>query len=230
MKDKILLVDDELEIIDINKRYLEQAGYEVTIAADGIEALALAKETSFAMIITDIMMPHMDGYDFISELLILKPEQPFLFITAKVSEPDKIFSLSLGADDYISKPFSPRELVLRVKNILRRIQGNGQSSDALEIGDLVINHMTREVRLNGHLLDVTNKAFDLLWILASHKNRVFSKSELYEKIWGDTYLEDGNTLNVHIHGLRNVMTEYSTKDSPQIKTVWGLGYKLEEKE
>ncbi|KHD44112.1 response regulator transcription factor [Streptococcus hongkongensis] len=230
MTEKILLVDDELEIIDINRRYLEKEGYEVAIATNGLEALALVKQSSFAMIITDIMMPHMDGYDFINEVLMIKPEQAFLFITAKVSEPDKIFSLSLGADDFISKPFSPRELVLRVNNILRRIRGSRQNTDELTIGDLVINQMTREARLAGHHLDLTNKIFDLLWILAKHKNRVFSKTELYERIWEDNYLEDANTLNVHIHSLRTSLSKYSTAQSPVIKTVWGLGYKLEDKE
>ncbi|MGT2888268.1 response regulator transcription factor [Streptococcus didelphis] len=225
---KLLLVDDELEIIDINKRYLEQAGYQVSIATNGLEALDYLKHSQFDMIITDIMMPQMDGYDFISEVLVLNPDQPFLFITAKISEPDKIYSLSLGADDFISKPFSPRELVLRVNNILRRIYGNNQPKDTLTIGDLTINSNTREVFIAANKIELTNKAFALLWTLASNQNRVFSKTELYEKIWGENYLEDANTLNVHIHSLRNDMAKYSSSKTPSIKTVWGLGYKLEE--
>lgn len=133
---KLLLVDDEPEIIDINKRYLEQAGHAVTTASDGVEALKEFHRGNFDLIISDIMMPNMDGYDFISEILVENPEQPFLFITAKISEPDKIYSLSLGADDYVAKPFSPRELVLRVKNILNRIYGKTGPADELLIGDL----------------------------------------------------------------------------------------------
>ncbi|EPX16070.1 transcriptional regulator, partial [Streptococcus agalactiae LDS 610] len=162
MTQKLLLVDDEFEIIDINRRYLEQAGYEVSVAADGIEALKEVDENRFDLIISDIMMPKMDGYDFISEVLVREPNQPFLFITAKVSEPDKIYSLSMGADDFISKPFSPRELVLRVKNILRRIYGNHQQSEVLTIGDLVIDQKQRLVMVDCNTISLTNKSFDLL--------------------------------------------------------------------
>lgn len=179
------------------------------------------------MIISDIMMPNMDGYDFIGEVLLEKPEQPFLFITTKLSEPDKIYSLSLGADDFISKPFSPRELVLRVKNILNRIYGKTTQTDRLVIGDLVMDHSTRVVTVANQDLNLTNKAFDLLWILANHLNHVFSKTELYERVWEEEYLDDTNTLNVHIHSLRNDLAKYSTDQTSTIKTVWGLGYKLE---
>lgn len=228
MTQKLLLVDDEFEIIDINRRYLEQAGYEVSVAADGIEALKEVDENRFDLIISDIMMPKMDGYDFISEVLVREPNQPFLFITAKVSEPDKIYSLSMGADDFISKPFSPRELVLRVKNILRRIYGNHQQSEVLTIGDLVIDQKQRLVMVDCNTISLANKSFDLLWILANHLNRVFSKTELYERVWGEEFLDDTNTLNVHIHALRNDLAKFSTDNTPTIKTVWGLGYKLEE--
>ena len=224
---KILLVDDELEITDINKRYLQQAGYQITVASDGAQALDVFRKDHYHLIISDIMMPNMDGYDFIGEVLLEKPEQPFLFITAKLSEPDKIYSLSLGADDFISKPFSPRKLVLRVKNILNRIYGKTTQTDRLVIGDLVMDHSTRVVTVANQDLNLTNKAFDLLWILANHLNHVFSKTELYERVWEEEYLDDTNTLNVHIHSLRNDLAKYSTDQTPTIKTVWGLGYKLE---
>lgn len=224
---KILLVDDELEITDINKRYLQQAGYQITVASDGAQALDVFRKDHYHLIISDIMMPNMDGYDFIREVLLEKPEQPFLFITAKLSEPDKIYSLSLGADDFISKPFSPRELVLRVKNILNRIYGKTTQTNRLVIGDLVMDYSTRVVTIANQDLNLTNKAFDLLWILANHLNHVFSKTELYERVWEEEYLDDTNTLNVHIHSLRNDLAKYSTDQTPTIKTVWGLGYKLE---
>ncbi|VDC42421.1 Response regulator SaeR [Streptococcus canis] len=188
---KILLVDDELEITDINKRYLQQAGYDVTVASDGAQALEVFRKNQYDLIISDIMMPKMDGYDF------------------------------------ISKPFSPRELVLRVKNILNRIYGKSTQSERLVIGDLVMDHSTRVVTVANQDLNLTNKAFDLLWILANHLNHVFSKTELYERVWEEEYLDDTNTLNVHIHSLRNDLAKYSTDQTPTIKTVWGLGYKLE---
>ena len=223
---KILLVDDEIEITEINKRYLEQGGYDIDIANDGKEALEKYKRNKYSLIITDIMMPNMDGYDLISEVQYLDAEQPFLFITAKTTEPDKIYALSMGADDYIVKPFSPRELVLRVRNILRRIEKSSTDS-ILTLGDLEINYNSRIAMVNGKQLDLTVKSFELLWLLANNPERVFSKTELYEKIWHDEYVEDANTLNVHVHSLRRILVTYSTERTPNIKTVWGLGYKME---
>ena len=226
MTKKILLVDDEIEITEINKRYLEQGGYDIDIANDGKEALEKYKRNKYSLIITDIMMPNMDGYDLISEVQYLDADQPFLFITAKTTEPDKIYALSLGADDYIVKPFSPRELVLRVRNILHRIEKN--STDSIStLGDLEINYNSRIASVNGKQLDLTVKSFELLWLLANNPERVFSKTELYEKIWQDEYVEDANTLNVHVHSLRRMLMKYSTERTPNIKTVWGLGYKME---
>ena len=227
MAKRILLVDDEVEITEINKRYLIQAGYEVNVAHDGQEALEIFQKYSIDLIITDIMMPNMDGYDLIGEVQYLSPEQPFLFITAKTSEPDKIYSLSMGADDFITKPFSPRELVLRVNNILRRIHRSMGMEETLQLGDLVMNHETREVSVHDRPLDITIKSFELLWILANNPQRVFSKTELYEKVWQEDFVDDTNTLNVHIHALRQDLAKYSTEKTPTIKTVWGLGYKIE---
>lgn len=226
MMNKILLVDDEIEITEINKRYLEQGGYDIDIANDGKEALEKYKRNKYSLIITDIMMPNMDGYDLISEVQYLDAEQPFLFITAKTTEPDKIYALSMGADDYIVKPFSPRELVLRVRNILRRIEKNSTDSISM-LGDLEINYNSRIARVNGKQLDLTVKSFELLWLLSNNPERVFSKTELYEKIWQDEYVEDANTLNVHVHSLRRILMKHSTEKTPNIKTVWGLGYKME---
>ena len=227
MAKRILLVDDEVEITEINKRYLIQAGYEVNVAHDGQEALEIFQKYSIDLIITDIMMTNMYGYDMIGEVQYLSPEQPFLFITAKTSEPDKIYSLSMGADDFITKPFSPRELVLRVNNILRRIHRSMGTEETLQLGDLVMNHETREVSVHDRPLDITIKSFELLWILANNPQRVFSKTELYEKVWQEDFVDDTNTLNVHIHALRQDLAKYSTEKTPTIKTVWGLGYKIE---
>lgn len=222
----ILLVDDEVEITDIHQRYLIQAGYQVLVAHDGLEALELFKKKTIDLIITDVMMPRMDGYDLISEVQYLSPEQPFLFITAKTSEQDKIYGLSLGADDFIAKPFSPRELVLRVHNILRRIYRGGET-ELISLGNLKMNHSSHEVQIGEEMLDLTVKSFELLWILASNPERVFSKTDLYEKIWKEDYVDDTNTLNVHIHALRQELAKYASAETPTIKTVWGLGYKIE---
>ncbi len=222
----ILLVDDEVEITDIHQRYLIQAGYQVLVAHDGLVALELFKKKPIDLIITDVMMPRMDGYDLISEVQYLSPEQPFLFITAKTSEQDKIYGLSLGADDFIAKPFSPRELVLRVHNILRRLHRRGET-ELISLGNLKMNHSSHEVQIGEEMLDLTVKSFELLWILASNPERVFSKTDLYEKIWKEDYVDDTNTLNVHIHALRQELAKYSSDQTPTIKTVWGLGYKIE---
>ncbi|CVV93354.1 response regulator [Streptococcus pneumoniae] len=222
----ILLVDDEVKITDIHQRYLIQAGYQVLVAHDGLEALELFKKKPIDLIITDVMMPRMDGYDLISEVQYLSPEQPFLFITAKTSEQDKIYGLSLGADDFIAKPFSPRELVLRVHNILRRLH-RGCETELISLGNLKMNHSSHEVQIGEEMLDLTVKSFELLWILASNPERVFSKTDLYEKIWKEDYVDDTNTLNVHIHALRQELAKYSSDQTPTIKTVWGLGYKIE---
>lgn len=222
----ILLVDDEVEITDIHQRYLIQAGYQVLVAHDGLEALELFKKKPIDLIITDVMMPRMDGYDLISEVQYLSPEQPFLFITAKTSEQDKIYGLSLGADDFIAKPFSPRELVLCVHNILRRLHRGGET-ELISLGNLKMNHSSHEVQIGEEMLDLTVKSFELLWILASNPERVFSKTDLYEKIWKEDYVDDTNTLNVHIHALRQELAKYSSDQTPTIKTVWGLGYKIE---
>ena len=171
-------------------------------------------------------MPNMDGYDFISEVQYIAPDQPFLFTTAKISDQDKIYGLSLGADDFIAKPFSPRELVLRVNNILRRLHRGGEI-EQIELGDLVMNHAVHEARIGEHFLELTVKSFELLWILASNPERAFSKTELYEKVWQEDFVDDTNTLNVHIHALRQELTKYASSDTPAVKTVWGLGYKME---
>lgn len=228
MKANILLVDDEFEIAEINMKYLTRAGYNVTVVYNGKEALDKFRKQSFDLIITDIMMPEMDGYELIDEIQLMSEKQAFLFITAKSSDQDKIFSLSLGADDYIVKPFSPRELVLRVTNILRRV--NEGNNEFTILGNLKINYHAHEAEINGHRLELTVKEFELLWILISDSNHAFSKSELYQKVWHEDYREniDSNTLNVHIHDLRTKLLENGSESTPKINTVWGLGYKMEE--
>lgn len=227
MEYTILLVDDEETITQINQRYLEQAGYHVRVAHNGEEALESYRQLGAHLIVTDVMMPVMDGYSFIDEVLVMNPDQAFLFITAKNTEMDKIFGLSLGADDFIVKPFSPRELVLRVSNILKRVYSQATETQELQVGDLWMNASTRDVRLQKTPVTLKHREFDLLWYLASHPNHVFSKTELYERVWHEPFFDSANTLNVHIHAIRQALDTNRTPSTPVIKTVWGLGYKLE---
>lgn len=226
LKKTLLIVDDEPTILDVSKRYLEKENFTVLIASNGAEAFDICQQYQIHLIVTDIMMPDLDGYDFILKILDSDQDIPFLFISAKTQEKDRLYSLTLGAEDYITKPFSPRELVLRVKNILRRI--NKSSNSIINRGSLQIDYEKRVATLFENTLDLTLKEFDLLWILAIEQERVYSKSELFGKVWGSDYYEDANTLNVHIHHLREKLEKASGgKPYPIIKTIWGLGYKLE---
>lgn len=226
MNETILIVDDEPTILDVSKRYLEKENFHVLTASDGKEALDICLHQSITLIVTDIMMPESDGYDFILNVLDLNQDIPFLFISAKTQEQDRLYSLTLGADDYITKPFSPRELVLRIKNILRRVTKN--ASKMINRGALKIDYEKRTATLYEVSLELTLKEFDLLWVLALDQERVYSKSELFDKVWGSDYYDDANTMNVHIHHLRDKMERVSDgRPYPMIKTIWGLGYKLE---
>jgi len=221
----ILVVDDEPIILDTIARYLRQADYQVVTATDGEAALAKFRTNAVTMVVTDIMLPKMDGYELMLAILDEQADIPFLFVTAKTREQDRLYGLTLGADDYIVKPFSPRELVLRVKNILRRQQKSVPRQ--LAVGPLVIDEETRQATLYEAPLTLTLKEFDLFYFLANSPNHVFSKSELFEEVWGSDYLTDANTINVHVHHLREKLAALAhDRVSPQIQTVWGLGYKL----
>ena len=182
----ILLVDDEGR----NHRYsstLSGSGrISGLVAHDGVEALRNLQEKTNYLIITDIMMPRMDGYDLISEVQYQSPDQPFLFITAKTSEQDQIYGLSLGADDFIAKPFGPRELVLRVHNILRRLHRGGET-EVVSLGNLRMNHGSHEVQVGDVALDLTVKSFELLWLLASNPEQVSLRQTSIEKVWQEDY-------------------------------------------
>lgn len=224
----ILVVDDEATIVDVTKRYLEREGFEVVTASEGKTALKIVKSRPIDLIVTDVMMPEMDGFDFMDAVLDYRPEQPFLFITAKTEERDRLYALTLGADDYVTKPFSPRELVLRVKNILNRVR-RGINETKIQLGSLTMQLEQRTVAVYQTPITLTNKEFDLLWLLASEPNRVFSKSELYHQVWEVDYFDDANTLNVHIHDVRDKLQQVAgDRPVPLIKTVWGLGYRLED--
>lgn len=225
---KVLLVDDEDNIVDVCTRYLEREGYEVTSRSNGREALIQYKQEKPDLVVLDIMMPEMGGWE-VAEAIRQTDETPIIMLTALGQEQDRIYGLTLGADDYITKPFSPRELLLRIKNVLRRTHSASTSqhtNEMLQYGDLTIDIAKRMVRVKENVIELTMKEFDLLSLLASHPSQVFSKSQLLERLWGYEYLGDANTINVHIRRLREKVEREPSKPM-FIITVWGIGYKFE---
>jgi len=232
---KILVVDDEKNIIELLKFNLEREGFQVVAALDGGEALKKAQEEKPDLIILDIMLPVMDGLE-VCRLLNQKVETrniPVIMLSAKGDELDKILGLEIGADDYVTKPFSPRELVARVKVRLRRLKpgavGRSQQvgSERLKLGRLTIDQERFEVLVDGERLDLTPKEFELLHFMAGEPGKVFSREQLLEKIWGYDFAGDSRTVDVHIRHLRQKLERYP--DANQcIETVRGVGYRFKE--
>ncbi|OOV76387.1 MULTISPECIES: response regulator transcription factor [Mammaliicoccus] len=220
----ILIVDDEQDILDICKTYFEYEGHHVVTASNGQQAIDLMND-DIDLIILDIMMPEKNGYDVVKEMKIRQLDIPFIYLTAKTQEHDTIYALTLGADDYIKKPFSPRELVLRAHNLLNRTQKYNQQA-YLTFGSLQLCKQEKIIKVNHEEIALRVKEFDLLWYLAEHEKMVISKSELLEKVWGYDYYEDANTVNVHIRRIREKLEQQNYNEFV-IKTVWGLGYKFE---
>lgn len=224
---KILIVEDDYEIAMLEKDYLEMNGYEVEINATGSNVLEQVLHNDFALILLDLMLPNNNGFDICRELRE-KTETPILMITAKRDSSDVVRGLGLGADDYISKPFDPSELVARVKSHFTRYEKytHGSSTDdTITIGDLRILTKSYQVFKNGKEIKLPKREFSLLSYLAANPNIVFSKEQLYEKIWGYDYIGDSATITVHINRLREKIEDNPKK--PQIlETVWGAGYRL----
>ncbi len=224
MSHKVLVVDDEQSIITLLQFNLEQAGFTVEVALDGKTALSMASETSPGLIILDLMLPQMNGLEVCKALRQAKINTPILMLTAKDDELDKILGLELGADDYLTKPFSPREVVARVKAILRRSQTNlveVAESELMVIGELSISPENYEASYEGKALELTPKEFELLVYLARHKGRVLTRDQLLNAVWNYDFVGDTRIVDVHISHLRDKMK------STYIKTVRGLGYKLD---
>lgn len=229
----ILVVDDENNITDVCTRYLEREGYRVLAAASGEEALNLWREHAPDLIVLDLMMPGRNGWQVCEEI---RNEQdvPIIMLTARGEEMDRLMGLTMGADDYLTKPFSPRELVLRVKGILRRQQRGVQSrmeevesaSHIMKFPGLQLNTLHRSVLAQGREIDLTVKEFELLQLFASHPEQVFSRNQLLSKIWDIDYHGDTTTVTVHIRRLREKI-EPNPSEPKYIKTVWGIGYKFE---
>lgn len=222
-----LIVDDEKDIVDICQTYFEYEGYQVTTTTCGKEALKFLSSDIDIMIL-DIMMPEVNGYDIVKKMKDMQLDIPFIYLTAKTQEHDTIYALTLGADDYIKKPFSPRELVLRTNNLLARMSKSNYSNkiEQLEFDSLVLKNLSKTLTINNIEIPMRIKEFELLWYLASREGEVISKSELLEKVWGYDYYEDANTVNVHIHRIREKLEKHDFLPYT-ITTVWGLGYKFE---
>lgn len=226
MDTKILLVDDEPMVADVMERYLRREGFQVLLAADGEAAVATAQESAPDLILLDLMLPKIDGLTAFRQIRS-HSSVPIIILTAKGEETDRIVGLETGADDYIAKPFSPREVVARVKAVLRRAGGAAApaSGDSIRFDQLQINPRTRDVHVDRHKVELTAKEFDLLWFLASNPGEVFTRAQLLDQVWDFQYAGDASTVTVHIRRLR-IKIEADPDHPRYIKTVWGVGYKF----
>lgn len=223
----ILIVDDEAIVREVVAQYLTQDGFAVETAADGAEALARFASSRPDLVLLDLMLPGIDGLE-VCRRIRAQSNVPVIMVTAKSDEIDTIIGLGVGADDYIGKPFSPRELVARIKAVLRRASAPPQLSegDPLRFGTIVIRPDRRQVEISGQNVDLTAREFDLLEFLARHPGQVFSRDDLLDKVWDWSYASDGGTVTVHIRRLRQKV-EADPERPRHVKTVWGVGYKFE---
>jgi two-component system response regulator ResD len=220
----VLVVDDEPTLRDVVVRYLERAGYRALEAGDGDEAETLLRTQPPDLVILDLMLPGTDGLELCRRIRA-DSALPVIMLTARGEEADRIVGLELGADDYVTKPFSPRELVARVRTVLRRTNGPVEARDRIQHGDLTLDSETRDVRKSGSLVSLTAREFDLLWFLASHPRRVFSREHLMSRVWGYEPAYDTGTVTVHIRRLRAKIEDDAARPR-HIETVWGVGYRF----
>lgn len=222
----ILVVDDEDRIREIVNLYFTKAGFQVAEAADGVEAIRTVEQVKPSIIILDIMMPVIDGIEVCRQIRKFS-SVPIIMLSAKTEDEDRITGLELGADDYVTKPFSPREIVARAKAVLRRVPDSEFSrADQLHFPDLDINIANYTITASGHSIPLTAKEMELLWCMASRPGQTFSREILLEKVWGYTYCGETRTIDNHIRRLRQKL-EASDTTPWDIKTVWGVGYKFE---
>jgi len=223
---RILIVEDEKTIAELERDYLEIEGFHVDIANTGLKGLELVESVEYNLIILDLMLPGMNGYDLCKKIRE-KHNIPLLMVSSKKEDIDKIRGLGLGADDYITKPFSPSELVARVKAhlaIYNRLVGQPKEQELL-IRNLKINPKSRRVFLNDQEISLTTTEYDLLYYLATHPDQVFTKDQLLNQIWGMDYFGDGATVTVHIGKLREKIDKHASR--PFFETVWGVGYRFQ---
>ena len=223
---KILVIDDDANICDLLKIYFENEGYEIKLANDGVEGLNYFKMYEPDLVLLDIMLPKKDGWQFCREIREMSTK-PIIMITAKGEVFDKVLGLELGADDFVVKPFDMKELSARVKSVLRRYQAHTSQNDdeVIKFENIEISLQKYELKLKGKPVDVPPKELELLYFLASNYNRVFTRDQLLDKVWGFDYLGDSRTVDVHVKRLREKIEGISEKWT--LKTVWGVGYKFE---
>ncbi len=224
--ERILVVDDEPMVREVVVAYLEREGFRVAEATTGTEALNQITESRPDLVVLDVMLPELDGFGVLSELRKTN-NIPVILLTAKTEEPDRVLGLELGADDYVVKPFSPRELVARVRSVLRRTTAPDVSPEVLEFNGLVVDEQAREVTVDGAKVEMTPKEFDLIAFFARSPRQVFSRGQLLEQVWDSSPdWQDPSTVTVHVRRLRRKIEE--NPDDPRwITTVWGVGYRFE---
>ncbi len=223
---KVLVVDDDPGIVKVVRAYLEQEGFQVLVAYDGKKAMQIARNDKPDLVVLDLMLPEMDGWD-VCRALRKESDVPIIMLTARVEESDKLIGLELGADDYVTKPFSPRELVARVRSVLRRIQGAPPKPERISRGEITVDVSRHAVAVRGEPVDLTPTEFDLLAVLMQDAGRSFTRSQLLEQVQGYAYEGYERTIDVHIKNLRQKI-ETDPRNPQHIKTVYGLGYRFEE--
>lgn len=223
--EKILVVDDDVNICELLRLYLEKDGYSVIIVNDGMEAISAFQDSKPDLVLLDIMLPKLDGWQVCREIRKTS-DTPIIMLTAKGETFDKVLGLELGADDYVVKPFDAKEVLARVKAVLRRSGGNPtETIKEVRYDKLVINLTNYELRVNGEQIDTPPKELELIYHLASNPNRVFTRDQLLDEVWGFDYYGDSRTVDVHVKRLREKLEGVS--DKWMLKTVWGVGYKFE---
>jgi DNA-binding response OmpR family regulator len=220
----VLVVDDEPIVRDVVVRYLEQEGYRTLQAGDGETARLLLEQETPSLVVLDLMLPGTDGLA-LCRWIRAHSDLPVIMVTALGEESDRLAGLELGADDYLTKPFSPRELVARAKAVLRRTSPTATKAERIEVGELVIDSGRREAHRRGQLLKLTTLEFDLLWFLAGHPNRVYSRRDLMDSVWGYTSVLDTGTVTVHVRRLREKIEDDPSRPR-HLETVWGTGYRF----
>ncbi len=222
---KVMIVDDDANIVELIRLYFEKEGFTTVTANNGKKALELFKSEAPSIVILDIMMPEMDGWQVCREIRRIS-NIPIIMLTAKGETFDKVLGLELGADDYMVKPFETKELVARVKAVLRRSEAKEQSAEKeIVFPKLTINLSNYEIKIDGKITEIPPKELELLYFLASNPNRVFTREQLLEEVWGFDYFGDSRTVDVHIKRLREKLE--GVESNWQLKTVWGVGYKFE---
>jgi DNA-binding response OmpR family regulator len=223
---KVLVVDDDPGIVKVVRAYLKQEGFQVLVAYDGKKAMQIARNDKPDLVVLDLMLPEMDGWE-VCRALRKESDVPIIMLTARVEETDKLIGLELGADDYVTKPFSPRELVARVRTVLRRVRGAPPKPERISRGEISVDLSRHAVTVRGETVDLTPTEFELLAALLQDAGRTFTRTQLLEQVQGYAYEGYERTIDVHIKNLRQKIEE-NPRNPRHIKTVYGVGYKFEE--